>query len=147
MQHNIPLEGLDGQGRVMAKAIESCVHCGFCLPVCPTYKVLGEEMDSPRGRIILMKSVLEGELTVEESAPYIDRCLGCQGCVTACPSGVPYGDLITAYRAYAETRRSRPAMKTLQRGAGATDVALRRALPRGRHIGAVGAAHAGHPAR
>ncbi len=115
MQHNIPLEGLDGQGRAMAKAIESCVHCGFCLPVCPTYKVLGEEMDSPRGRIILMKSVLEGALTVEEAATYIDRCLGCQGCVTACPSGVPYGDLITAYRGYAEAQRSRPALKTLQR--------------------------------
>jgi glycolate oxidase iron-sulfur subunit len=115
VQHNIPLEGLDGQGRAMAQAIESCVHCGFCLPVCPTYKVLGEEMDSPRGRITLMKSVLEGELSAEESAPYIDRCLGCQGCVTACPSGVQYGDLITAYRAYAEARRSRPVMQRVQR--------------------------------
>lgn len=115
MQHNIVLEGLNGQGPAMAQAIASCVHCGFCLPVCPTYKVLGEEMDSPRGRIILMKSVLEGSLTAEESAPYIDRCLGCQGCVTACPSGVQYGDLITAYRAYAEERRRRPVMEKLQR--------------------------------
>ena len=68
--------------------IESCVHCGFCLPACPTYRELGEEMDSPRGRIFLMKSALEGDLTVEETLPYIDRCLACLGCVTACPSGV-----------------------------------------------------------
>jgi glycolate oxidase iron-sulfur subunit len=115
VQHNIPLETLDAQGHAMAHAIESCVHCGFCLPTCPTYKVLGEEMDSPRGRIVLMKSVLEGDLTVEETAPYIDRCLGCQACVTACPSGVEYGDLITSYRAYAASRRSRPVMQRVQR--------------------------------
>jgi glycolate oxidase iron-sulfur subunit len=115
MQHNIPLEQFDGQGPAMAKAIESCVHCGFCLPVCPTYQVLNEEMDSPRGRIFLMKTVLEGGLTAEETAPYIDRCLGCQGCVTACPSGVRYGDLLMAYRAYAESRRSRPVMERVQR--------------------------------
>jgi glycolate oxidase iron-sulfur subunit len=115
MQHNIALEELDGQGPAMAKAIESCVHCGFCLPACPTYKVLGEEMDSPRGRILLMKSVLEGTLTAEETAPYIDRCLGCQGCVTACPSGVRYGDLIMAYRSYAEARRSRSMLQKVQR--------------------------------
>jgi glycolate oxidase iron-sulfur subunit len=115
MQHNIPLDRLDGQGRAMAQAIEACVHCGFCLPACPTYKVLGEEMDSPRGRIFLMKSVLEGALTIEETAPYIDRCLGCQGCVTACPSGVQYGDLITAFRAFAEPQRRRPLLQQAQR--------------------------------
>ena len=88
LQHTIRVETLGPQGPAMASAIESCVHCGFCLPACPTYRVLGEEMDSPRGRIVLMKSALEGGLTVEETLPYIDRCLGCLGCVTACPSGV-----------------------------------------------------------
>ena len=74
----------------MARAVETCVHCGFCLPACPTYKVLGEEMDSPRGRIVLMKEVLEGTLPLADAQPHIDRCLGCLGCVTACPSGVQY---------------------------------------------------------
>ena len=61
----------------MAQAIASCVHCGFCLPTCPTYRALGEEIDSPRGRIFLMKSALEGGLTVQETLPFVDRCLGC----------------------------------------------------------------------
>ena len=115
MQHSIAIETLGPQGPAMGRAVESCVHCGFCLPVCPTYQVLGEEMDSPRGRIVLMKSALEGNLTVEETLPYIDRCLGCQGCVTACPSGVQYGDLITAYRAHAEATRKRTLMVRVRR--------------------------------
>ena len=115
MQHAIAIETLGPQGPAMGHAIESCVHCGFCLPGCPTYQVLGEEMDSPRGRIVLMKSALEGNLTVEETLPYIDRCLGCQGCVTACPSGVQYGDLITAYRAHVEATRKRTLMVRARR--------------------------------
>lgn len=115
MQHAIPIETLGSQGPAMVQAVESCVHCGFCLPACPTYQVLGEEMDSPRGRIVLMKAALEGALSVEEALPYIDRCLGCQGCVTACPSGVRYGDLVTAFRAYAEARRKRPFMVQMRR--------------------------------
>lgn len=106
MQHHIPIESLGPQGEAMAHAIASCVHCGFCLPACPTYKVLGEEMDSPRGRIFLMKEVLEGNLPQEKALPYIDRCLGCQACVPACPSGVPYGELLIPFRAYTEERRS-----------------------------------------
>jgi len=101
----------------MAHAIEACVHCGFCLPACPTYQVLGEEMDSPRGRIFLMKEVLEGNLSLEEAQPYIDKCLGCLGCVTACPSGVPYGELITSFRAYSEPKRWRsPFQKVFRLG-------------------------------
>ena len=108
MQHTIPVESLGPLGEHMAQAVEKCVHCGFCLPACPTYNVLGEEMDSPRGRIILMKSVLEGQVDLEEALPYVDRCLGCLGCVSVCPSGVPYGDLVTPFRAYAQERRHRP---------------------------------------
>lgn len=91
----------------MTSAVEACVHCGFCLPVCPTYLELGEEMDSPRGRIFLMKEVLEGRLEHDQVAPYIDRCLGCIGCVTACPSGVQYGELLTPFRAMGEAKRRR----------------------------------------
>jgi glycolate oxidase iron-sulfur subunit len=83
----------------MAEAVEACVHCGFCLPTCPTYRVLGEEMDSPRGRIVLMKEVLEGNLELAEANVHIDRCLGCLACVTACPSGVQYGELLAPFRA------------------------------------------------
>ncbi|MCB9155333.1 MAG: 4Fe-4S dicluster domain-containing protein [Caldilineae bacterium] len=100
MQHAIPVETLGPQGQAMADAVQACVHCGFCLPACPTYRLLGEEMDSPRGRIYLMKETLEGALPLAEALPYIDHCLGCVGCVPACPSGVPYGDLITSFRAY-----------------------------------------------
>ena len=104
MQHTIPVEQLEErigpQIKGMANAIGACVHCGFCLPVCPTYQVLGQEMDSPRGRILLMKSALEGTLTLEAVTPYVDRCLGCLACVTACPSGVQYGELLSPFRAY-----------------------------------------------
>lgn len=92
----------------MAKAVGTCVHCGFCLPACPTYQELESEMDSPRGRILLMKSVLEGSLETEQAAPHIDRCLGCLACVTHCPSGVEYGDLISSYRDQVRRDGKRP---------------------------------------
>jgi len=94
----------------MARAIESCVHCGFCLAACPTYQELGQEMDSPRGRIVLMKEVLEGKLPWQDAQTHIDRCLGCLACEPACPSGVPYRDLISPFRGIAaqQTRRSLP---------------------------------------
>ncbi len=119
MQHTIPIAQLERQVGAqihgMAQAVEACVHCGFCLAACPTYRVLGEEMDSPRGRILLMKSVLEGELEAQEAAPYIDRCLGCLACVTACPSGVKYERLLAPYREVAARRVKRPPLKRVQR--------------------------------
>ena len=116
MQHKIPVDERPPLTEPMADAIESCVHCGFCLPTCPTYVVSGEEMHSPRGRIILMKEVLEGDLSLAEATPYIDSCLGCLACVTACPSGVEYGELITPFRMETEAARERPlAEKALRR--------------------------------
>ena len=99
----------------MGNAVDKCVHCGLCLATCPTYILLGEEMDSPRGRIFLMKEALEGSLTPEEVTPYIDRCLGCMACTTACPSGVEYGDLLAPFRAKAEQYRRRPVMGSVTR--------------------------------
>lgn len=119
MKHAIPVAQLQNivgpQVEEMAAAIEACVHCGFCLPTCPTYKVLNEEMDSPRGRILLMKSVLENTLTIQDVLPYIERCLGCLACVTACPSGVKYGDLVSPFRALAEETVGQSFLERTQR--------------------------------
>jgi glycolate oxidase iron-sulfur subunit len=89
--------------------IADCVHCGFCLPTCPTYLLWGEEMDSPRGRIYLMKLATEGNIALNQTfTRHIDQCLGCMACVTACPSGVQYDRLIEATRAQIERRYQRP---------------------------------------
>src|SRR6201995_5574879 len=115
MRHDIPVGQLPAQAEEMAAAVTSCVHCGFCLPTCPTYATLGDEMNSPRGRILLMKQVLEGELEREGAMPFIDNCLGCQSCVSACPSGVECADLTPAYRAWNEPQRTRPPMDRARR--------------------------------
>lgn len=113
MRHQIVSDDL--RAPEMAEAVEKCVHCGFCLAACPTYNLLGEEMDSPRGRIYLMKNVLEENLPAAEAQPYIDRCLGCMACVPACPSGVEYGDLLVGYRTLQEKGRGRPPLDALAR--------------------------------
>src|SRR5947208_3080529 len=88
--------------------LRTCVHCGICLPQCPTYRVLGEEMDSPRGRVYLMRAAAEGRLEITETfTRHLDLCLGCRACETACPSGVPFGRLLEATRGQIE-RKERP---------------------------------------
>ena len=90
--------------------INKCVHCGFCLPTCPTYALWGEEMDSPRGRIYLMKMAAEGTATMNATwVGHFDACLGCVACMTACPSGVDYGKLIEATRSQIERQYRRSA--------------------------------------
>ncbi|MGZ4505362.1 MAG: 4Fe-4S dicluster domain-containing protein, partial [Nocardioidaceae bacterium] len=90
-----------------AALVGDCVHCGFCLPTCPTYVLWGEEMDSPRGRIHLMKQGLEGAPMTDSMVAHWDACLGCMACVSACPSGVQYDRLIEATRAQVERRHER----------------------------------------
>jgi len=107
MLHAIKAKEHGPLGEAMANAVQSCVHCGFCLAACPTYHELGQEMDSPRGRIVLMKQVLEGTLPAAAAQPHLDRCLGCLACEPACPSGVPYRDLISPYRAITEPKAKR----------------------------------------
>lgn len=96
---------------------DDCVHCGFCLPACPTYVLWGREADSPRGRIYLMKAVLEGRTRADDPAftEHIDSCLGCMACVTACPSGVKYDRLIEATRPLVEQEAQRSAFERVYR--------------------------------
>ena len=115
MQHAIKPNQHGPLGDPMAHAVQTCVHCGFCLAACPTYHELGQEMDTPRGRIVLMKQVLEGTLAAEAAQPHIDRCLGCLACEPACPSGVPYRDLISPYRAQVQQKLPRSGGEKLRR--------------------------------
>jgi glycolate oxidase iron-sulfur subunit len=101
----------------LGKLIDDCVHCGFCLPTCPTYVLWGEEMDSPRGRIHLMKQHAEGTPISAAMAGHFDACLGCMACVTACPSGVRYDRLIETTRVQVEEEHPRPLPERLLREA------------------------------
>jgi glycolate oxidase iron-sulfur subunit len=95
--------------------IDACVHCGFCLQACPTYLTLEDENDSPRGRIVLMRALVDGTLPVNDAdvRTHIDRCLGCRACETACPSGVPYGHLLEATRATLTREKPNPPIARL----------------------------------
>jgi glycolate oxidase iron-sulfur subunit len=99
---------------------KDCVHCGFCLPACPTYQLWAEEMDSPRGRIYLVNQILDGAELTDSAAEHFDRCLGCMACMTACPSGVQYDQLIEAARAWTEEARSGTGAQPAVAGPGVT---------------------------
>jgi glycolate oxidase iron-sulfur subunit len=101
---------------VQPELIADCVHCGFCLPACPTYTLWHEEMDSPRGRIHLMSGLVDGTIELTDTVvEHFDRCLGCMACVPACPSGVQYDRLIESTRAHIEERQRRPVGERLLR--------------------------------
>jgi glycolate oxidase iron-sulfur subunit len=96
------------EGRRADEILRACVHCGFCLATCPTYQLLGDELDSPRGRIYQIKQVLEGVAPTRETQLHLDRCLTCRSCETTCPSGVKYGQLVDVGRAAVDQRVERP---------------------------------------
>ena len=114
------------EGREADSILRKCTHCGFCLATCPTYRLLGDELDSPRGRIYQVKQVLEGETPGASIQLHLDRCLTCRACETTCPSGVQYGRLADLGRTLVEQRvRRRPHQRLIQQG-------LRLVLPRRR---------------
>lgn len=117
------------EGREAEAILRSCVHCGFCNATCPTYQLLGDERDGPRGRIYLMKQVLEGAAVSARTQLHLDRCLTCRSCETTCPSGVKYGALVDIGRKVVEARVGRPLGQRLLRRAVAT------VFPRARAFG------------
>jgi glycolate oxidase iron-sulfur subunit len=119
--HLSPEFGNTREGREAEGILRKCVHCGFCTATCPTYQLLGDELDGPRGRIYLIKQVLEGAEVTRATQRHLDRCLTCRNCETTCPSGVEYGRLVDIGRGIVEARVRRPA----------TDKALRWLLKEG----------------
>jgi glycolate oxidase iron-sulfur subunit len=111
-------------GREADSILRACVHCGFCNATCPTYEVLGDERDGPRGRIWLIKEMLERDAAPDDARTHLDRCLTCRACETTCPSGVRYGRLLDIGRAHLETRTRRPLRERVVRWG------LRRVVPR-----------------
>jgi glycolate oxidase iron-sulfur subunit len=110
------------QGQEADAILRSCVHCGFCTATCPTYQVLGDELDGPRGRIYLIKQVLEGAEPTKKTQQHLDRCLTCRNCESTCPSGVQYGKLVDIGRSVVEEKVGRTAIEK------ATRTTLRKAL-------------------
>jgi glycolate oxidase iron-sulfur subunit len=124
MQTNLAPEYKNSaEGQEAEAILRKCVHCGFCQATCPTYQVLGDELDSPRGRIYLIKQVLEGAEITEKTRTHLDRCLTCRNCETTCPSGVQYGQLIDIGRKIVEDKTARPALESIKR------YALKEGLP------------------
>jgi glycolate oxidase iron-sulfur subunit len=128
---------LSEEARTLARAQEaedilrSCVHCGFCNATCPTYQLLGNELDGPRGRIYLIKQMLEGEPVTDKTQLHLDRCLTCRNCETTCPSGVTYHALLDIGREMLERRVERPVAERVLRAG------LRHVIPRARTFGAL----------
>jgi len=118
MQTNFTLAQLaDPDTAVAEKILRTCVHCGFCTATCPTYVLLGDELDSPRGRIYLIKDMLENDKPANDKvALHIDRCLSCLSCVTTCPSGVDYMHLVDQARVRIEKTYRRPWADRMVRG-------------------------------
>lgn len=114
------------EGQEADRILRKCTHCGFCLATCPTYQLVGNELDSPRGRIYLMKQVLEGQPATETTQMHLDRCLTCRNCESTCPSGVEYGKLVDIGRALVEEQVPRSGRGAMMRSA------LRTVLPRRR---------------
>jgi glycolate oxidase iron-sulfur subunit len=112
------------EGEEADAILRACVHCGFCTATCPTYQLLGDELDGPRGRIYLIKQVLEGAPVTVKTQTHLDRCLTCRNCETTCPSGVKYGRLIDIGRKVMEERVERPFIERMKR------LVLKQALPR-----------------
>jgi glycolate oxidase iron-sulfur subunit len=112
------------EGEQAEAILRACVHCGFCTATCPTYQLLGDELDGPRGRIYLIKQVLEGAAVTVKTQTHLDRCLTCRNCETTCPSGVQYGRLLDIGRQVVEARVERPLIERFKR------LALKTALPR-----------------
>ncbi|KPV41501.1 glycolate oxidase iron-sulfur subunit [Thiohalorhabdus denitrificans] len=128
------------EGAEAERILRNCVHCGFCNATCPTYQLLGDELDGPRGRIYLMKDMLEGGEVSRHTQRHLDRCLTCRNCETTCPSGVEYGKLVDIGRELVEERVRRPWRERLFRGL------LRRVLPEpGRFAPLLGAGRAARP--
>ncbi len=105
------------EGEEAEAILRKCVHCGFCTATCPTYQILGDELDGPRGRIYLIKQVLEGAQPTRKTQLHLDRCLTCRNCESTCPSGVQYGHLVDIGRKIVEAQVERPASEKLLRGA------------------------------
>src|ERR1700754_759166 len=103
------------EGQEADSILRACVHCGFCTATCPTYQLLGDELDSPRGRIYLMKEVLEGNEVTAKTQTHLDRCLTCRACETTCPSGVQYGRLVDIGRNIVEQHVGRKPVDALKR--------------------------------
>jgi glycolate oxidase iron-sulfur subunit len=122
------------EGQEAEAILRKCVHCGFCQATCPTYQVLGDELDSPRGRIYLVKQVLEGAEITEKTRTHLDRCLTCRNCETTCPSGVQYGHLVDIGRKIVEESTTRSFTEKLTRKA-LTEGLTSSLLPAGMAIG------------